>query len=102
MSPAAKAEGETGEAKPDEAARRARRDRNKGKYEAFGKGGDQKGGNRDNRNKPGRDSRNKGKGGAKDGERREWTSAPPRREREVDPDSPFAALAVLKERVKDK
>ncbi|MFZ3032693.1 MAG: helicase-related protein [Parvibaculum sp.] len=100
--PSPKAEGETGEAKPDDAARRARRDRNKGKYEAFGKNGDQKDGNRDNRNKPGRDNRNKSKGGPKGGERREWTSAPPRREREVDPDSPFAALAVLKERAKDK
>lgn len=94
------------EANSDEAARRARRDRNKGKFEAFGKNGDQKNGNRDNRhkgkqgerNKPGRDNRK----GNKDQNRREWTSAPPRREREIDPDSPFAALAVLKENIKDK
>ena len=97
------------EAKPDEAARRTRRDRNKGKYEAFGKSGDQKNGNREgrnkgkpgDRNKQGRDNR-KGKGENRGGERHEWTSAPPRREREIDPDSPFAALAVLKGIVKDK
>jgi ATP-dependent RNA helicase SUPV3L1/SUV3 len=103
-----------GEAKAEDGARRSRRDRNKGKYDAFGKAGENKtgekrtdgprgkrsdrpkGGNRDDRNRSG------GKGGAKGGERREWSSAPPRREREIDPDSPFAALAVLKERVDPK
>ncbi|MDR3497664.1 MAG: helicase-related protein [Parvibaculum sp.] len=57
--------------------------------------------NKDNRHKGGPDrnkDRDKDRGGR--GERREWTAAPPRREREVDPDSPFAALAVLKERVR--
>ncbi|MGV8998019.1 MAG: helicase-related protein [Parvibaculaceae bacterium] len=108
----------TGDAKPDDAARHSRRDRNKGKYDAFGKGreGEKKDGaqtqeargseggrpkRRDDRNKSGgRDDRKGGgKGGNKGGERREWNSAPPpRREREIDPDSPFAALAVLKER----
>ncbi|MDO8288067.1 MAG: helicase-related protein [Parvibaculum sp.] len=105
-----------GEARPADAARPSRRDRNKGKYDAFGKGkeagaaapaGDRpqgerkegfKGKRRDERNKGG-DRRDDRKGGNKGGERREWSSAPPpRREREIDPDSPFAALAVLKER----
>jgi ATP-dependent RNA helicase SUPV3L1/SUV3 len=103
-----------GDAKADDAARRSRRDRNKGKFDKFGKSdgasesrgsGDRKDGHkgkrRDDRHKGGnRDERNKG--GGKGGERREWSSAPPRREREIDPDSPFAALAVLKERVEGK
>ena len=114
----------TGEAKPADAAHGARRDRNKGKYDAFGKGKEggerkegserQAGGRPDNRN----DNRKEGpkgkrrddrKGGGRDdrnnkgGERREWSSAPPpRRERGIDPDSPFAALAVLKERAEGK
>ncbi|MES1990039.1 MAG: helicase-related protein [Pseudomonadota bacterium] len=111
-----------GEAKPNDANRPSRRDRNKGKYDAFGKGreGEKKeGGERtqETRGKDGErpkrrddrkggpnhgdrrdDRKGGGKGGNKGGERREWTSAPPRREREIDPDSPFAALAVLKER----
>jgi ATP-dependent RNA helicase SUPV3L1/SUV3 len=104
----------TGEAKADDAARRSRRDRNKGKFDKFGKadgttearpegkrGEGHKGKRRDDRNKGGnRDDRNKG--GNKGGERREWSSTPPRRERGIDPDSPFAALAVLKERVEGK
>ncbi|HUD51956.1 helicase-related protein [Parvibaculum sp.] len=47
-----------------------------------------------------RDERHGGKSGGKGPERREYSSKPPRREREIDPDSPFAALAVLKERVR--
>ncbi|MDO8422911.1 MAG: helicase-related protein [Parvibaculum sp.] len=114
----------TGDAKPADAARGARRDRNKGKYDAFGKGGKEGGGKegserqagarnegrpdnrkdgpkgkrRDDRKGGGRDDRNN-----KGGERREWSSTPPpRRERGIDPDSPFAALAVLKERAEGK
>lgn len=109
----------TGDAKPADAARGARRDRNKGKYDAFGKGKEggerqagarteggrpdnrkdgPKGKRRDDRKGGGRDDRNN-----KGGERREWASTPPpRRERGIDPDSPFAALAVLKERAEGK
>lgn len=112
---AAKADGAPADAaaKPDDEARRSRRDRNKGKYDAFGKSGDQKSGERKDAPKGKRNDRqgdrNKGKGprddrkgGNKGGERREWSSAPPRRERGIDPDSPFAALAVLKERADGK
>ncbi len=53
---------------------------------------------RDRRGKDRRDERH-GKPG-KGPERREYSAKPPRREREIDPDSPFAALAVLKERVR--
>lgn len=112
---AAKADGAPADtaAKPDDEARRSRRDRNKGKYDAFGKGGDQKSGERKDAPKGKRNDRqgdrHKGKGprddrkgGNKGGERREWSSTPPRRERGIDPDSPFAALAVLKERADGK
>jgi ATP-dependent RNA helicase SUPV3L1/SUV3 len=76
---------------------RANDNRNKDNREKRGK--DQRGDrNKDNRHKGGGKDRDKDRGGR--GERREWSSAPPRREREVDPDSPFAALAVLKERVR--
>jgi ATP-dependent RNA helicase SUPV3L1/SUV3 len=110
----------TPDGKTDDAAKTSRRERNKGKYDAFGKGkeagqtgdGRKPGGHkgkRPDRNKGGERDRNakgggKGnaKGSAKGSERREWSSAPPRRERGIDPDSPFAALAVLKERVEGK
>lgn len=110
---------ETGETKSEEPSRRQRhaRGRNQGKRDD--KPAEVQAGNEANRGKPRQDGRKDGrrddrKGGHKDGrkdgrkddrkggERREWSSAPPRREREIDPDSPFAALAVLKERVGGK
>ncbi|HEY4343766.1 MAG TPA: helicase-related protein [Parvibaculum sp.] len=120
------AEGETGEKKTDEPRRQRSRERYKGKRDdnnAAGVQTDNEGNKADNAGKPGnRGNRDKfAKGGRKDGgrrdgprdgrkddrnnkggERREWSSTPPRREREIDPDSPFAALAVLKERVQGK
>ena len=121
----ATAEGETGDKKSEEPRRQRSRERykgkrddnkgagvqagnddnktdnsgNKGNRDKFAKGGRKEGrrdGPRDDRKDGRRDDRGKG------GERREWSSAPPRREREIDPDSPFAALAVLKERVQGK
>lgn len=119
----ATATSETGDNKSSEPPRRQRsRDRYKGKREdaanaspgnsenqANNSGKAGKRGNRDrfanSRNdgerKEGRRDGRKGDRN-KGGERREWSSAPPRREREIDPDSPFAALAVLKERAQGK
>jgi ATP-dependent RNA helicase SUPV3L1/SUV3 len=104
-------ESETGDKKSEEPRRRHSRERYKGKRDddkgagvRFGND-DKKADNADKRGnrdkfarKEGRRDGRKDDRGAKGGERREWTSAPPRREREIDPDSPFAALAVLKER----
>ena len=59
--------------------------------------GDGPGGGKRERDNRGKDRR-KDHGG-KGAERREYSSRPPR-ERGPDPDSPFAALAVLKERVR--
>ncbi|HEX7776393.1 MAG TPA: helicase-related protein [Parvibaculum sp.] len=87
------------QAKTPEGARGERSQENRGKDNRDKRAKDQRGDrNKDNRHKGGGKDRDKDRGGR--GERREWSSAPPRREREVDPDSPFAALAVLKERVR--
>jgi ATP-dependent RNA helicase SUPV3L1/SUV3 len=47
------------------------------------------------------DKRGRGKPDRDRNERQTYSAKPPRREREIDPDSPFAALAVLKERVQN-
>lgn len=90
------------EAQAGEPRRRPHRERKREEKTSEGKaaegrpGGERKRG--EHRGKERRDDRHSKPG--KGAERREYSAKPPRREREVDPDSPFAALAVLKERVR--
>lgn len=97
------ARGERRDRQPD-------RDRTRHEKQAGGKSrrdGDRRDGDRRDGDGPGggkRERDNRGKDrrkdhGGKGAERREYSSRPPR-ERGPDPDSPFAALAVLKERVR--
>ncbi|MEN6541182.1 helicase-related protein [Parvibaculum sp.] len=71
-----------------------RNERHGGRKEGGRKEDERKGG------KPRHGGKDRDERHGKGSERREYSSKPPRREREIDPDSPFAALAVLKERVR--
>jgi ATP-dependent RNA helicase SUPV3L1/SUV3 len=74
-------------------------DRNKGKFRGERDHGGREGGGRD---RSGRDKRDRDKGGRESGpsHRQYATSASPRdRERSIDPNSPFAKLAALKEQL---
>jgi len=74
-------------------------DRNTGKFRGERDHGGREGGGRD---RSGRDKRDRDKGGRESGpsHRQYATSASPRdRERSIDPNSPFAKLAALKEQL---
>ena len=105
---AAAAEGAAGRESRDDKGGRPRErfegkgrgeDRNKGKFRGERDHGGREGGGRD---RSGRDKRDRDKGGRESGpsHRQYATSASPRdRERAIDPNSPFAKLAALKEQL---
>jgi ATP-dependent RNA helicase SUPV3L1/SUV3 len=105
---AAAAEGAAGRESRDDKGGRSRErfegkgrgeDRNKGKFRGERDHGGREGGGRD---RSGRDKRDRDKGGRESGpsHRQYATSASPRdRERAIDPNSPFAKLAALKEQL---